>query len=333
MPDLLARWTSEAWVSEVDAWVGEVLGARGTPATGAGEAVKTRFWSVVRRYPTTGGPVWFKECNPGQAFEGPLLAALAGLEPDAFPLPIALDGDRVLLPDAGKVRPRDDRVLPASELESLLVRFAELQRRLAAHREALVGAGLPTLTAADVPGWVEQLADELAALPVDHPQHLDPGRARQVRRGLPRVRDWSGTLAGSSVPDSLQHDDLNPGNVATDGGRLRFLDVGDAFWSHPFAVVQVPLAMWTRTWPWGPDLSDPAVEAVLEAYLQQWTTPGRPLGELRLLAEPARLLAQVHRCESWRRLLAPVPPDRLGIEPPLLSAYLLHVTQAPAAGR
>jgi hypothetical protein len=89
--DLLARWESTAWQAEVDGWVADVLAARGERPTGPAQPLKTRFWSVVRRYDTTAGTVWFKECNPGQAFEGPLLQELSALEPDSFPAPLAVD--------------------------------------------------------------------------------------------------------------------------------------------------------------------------------------------------------------------------------------------------
>lgn len=333
MRDPLAHWSGDAWRSEVDAWVHGVLDDAGTPATGPGEQVKARFWSVVRRYPTTAEWVWFKECNPGQGFEPALAAVLARLVPDAFPEPLAKDQGRarLLLRDAGAVRSRDEGPLPEADLAGVLVRAAHVQLALVDNRGDLEAAGLPALTAAQVPAWAEALADDLASHPASDAQHMTADEHRRVRAGLPWLTGWCDALAGSGVPDTFQHDDLNPRNVAVaaqgDGPpRVRFLDVGDAFWSHPFAVVQVPLAMWTDSWPRGPDADDPRVRRVLDAYLDQWAGPGRPLPALRALVGPALLLAQAHRCESWRRLLAPVDPTRLGVPAPRLADYLLRVT-------
>ena len=327
MEDLLARWQGAAWRAEVDGWVEDVLAGRGVSLTGPGAQVKTRFWSAVRRYETTAGTVWAKECNPGQAFEGPLLAELAVLEPGCFPTPIAVDAGRgrLLLPHAGTVCARGDRDVPEQDLHEVLVHHAGLQQRLTPHRDRLRRAGLPSLTPDELPGWVEHLAADLAARPAWDPQHLDRDGRRLVAHGLPRLRQRCEVLSGSGVPSTFQHDDLNPWNVARTPGGLVCFDVGDAFWSHPFAVVQVPLAMATGTWPWGPEETDPVVVRGLDAYLRAWTGDGLRLQDLWSLVDPALRLAQAHRAESWRRLLAHVPPERLGWDTPVLREYLLRV--------
>ena len=331
MEDLLARWQGAAWRAEVDGWVEDVMAGHGVSLAGPGVEVKTRFWSAVRRYGTTAGTVWAKECNPGQAFEGPLLVELAALEPTCFPAPVAVDAarGRLLLPHAGTVRARGDRDVLEQDLHEVLVHHAGLQQRLAPHRDRLVGAGLPSLTPDELPAWVEEVAADLAARPTSDPQHLDRDGVRRVLSGLPRVRRWcealGGATGGARVPHTFQHDDLNPWNVArTPAGPVCF-DVGDAFWSHPFAVLQVPLAVATGTWPWGPEETDPVVVRGLDAYLAAWTGDGTELQDLRPLVGPALRLAQAHRGESWRRLLAHVPPDRLGWSTPVVRDYLLRV--------
>ena len=327
MTDLPARWQGAAWRTEVDGWVEDVLAARGAAPTGPGVEVTTRFWSAVRRYDTTEGTVWAKECNPGQSFEGPLMVELATLEPDCFPAPIAVDADRarLLLPSAGTVRARGDHDVPERDLHEMLVHHAGLQRRLAPHGDRLRRAGLPSLTPDELPGWVAGLAADLAARPGSDPQHLDREGVRLVEKGLPGVHRWCHALSGSGIPSTFQHNDLNPWNLARTPAGPVYLDVGDAFWSHPFAVLQVPLAVATGTWPWGPEVKDPAVVRGLEAYLDAWTGSGLRLPDLHPLVVPALRLAQAHRGESWRRLLAHVPPDRLGVETPLLRDYLLRV--------
>ncbi len=292
--------------------------------------MKTRFWSVVRRYETTAGAVWAKECNPGQAFEPPVLAELAALAPGCFPRPLAVDTarGRVLLPDAGPVRARDAGDVPEGGLRELLVHHAGVQQRLAGHGDRLRAAGLPSLTPAELPGWVERLVDELSALSPSDVQHLDARDRRRALDGLPGVRAWCARLGDAGVPDTFQHDDLNPRNTAAGPAGPVCFDVGDAFWSHPFAVVQVPLAMATRSWPAGPPVADPLVTRLLGAYLGAWAGDGLTADDLWPLVRPALLLAQAHRGESWRRLLAHVPSDRLGVEPPLLRQYLLRVAGA-----
>jgi hypothetical protein len=81
------------------------------------------------------------------------------------------------------------------------------------------------------------------------------------------------------------------------------------------------------------------VDRLVGAFLAAWATDGTvapwssaevAVADLRPLVAPALLLAQAHRGESWRRLLAHVPPDRLGVDPPLLREYLLRVVTTPA---
>lgn len=328
MEDLLARWTSPAWEQEVDAWVEDVLAGTGASVVTAPVTVRARFWSVVRRYPTTAGTVFAKECNPGQAFEGPLLEALDELEPGGFARPVAVDArhGRFLLADAGRVHDRSAGPVPEGELRQVLLAQGQVQRRLARHRDRLLAAGLPTLLPEEVPDWFERTADHLASLPRDDVQHIGPATHRRLVAGLGGVRRWCAVLADSPVPATFQHNDLNPGNVARRGQRVVSLDVGDAFWSHPFAVLQLPLAMSTGTWPWGPPPSDPSVVGHVEAYLAGWAGAAAPVEELRRLVVPALRLAQAHRGESWRRLLAHVPGDRLGAEPPLLHRHLQALT-------
>lgn len=324
MEDLLARWTGRGWELEVDRWVAALLAARGSSLLAPAVTVKARFWSVVRRYETTEGPVWLKECNPGQAFEGPLLQVLSELEPAGFARPVGLDArsGRLLLSDAGAVHDRSAGPVTDDDLEAVLVSHAGVQRRLAGHRAALAAAGLPSLLPEQVPSWFERTVDSLASLPTGHPQHLSATARRELSLGVERVRGWSQALSTGAVPASFQHNDLNPGNVARKDGRVVCFDVGDAFWSHPFAVLQLPLAMRTGTWPWGPSPADATVRRHVDAYLEAWTTGGSRLRELRALVRPALLLAQAHRCESWRRLLQHVPADRLGVETPRLEAWL-----------
>ena len=78
MPDAegqwVRRWTGDDWFAEADGWVRAQLAAAGTAVSGAPVPYKIRFWAAVWCYPTDHGLFWFKENNPGQAFEAALVA-------------------------------------------------------------------------------------------------------------------------------------------------------------------------------------------------------------------------------------------------------------------
>lgn len=321
--DLLARWNSDGWLHETTSWVMAALEAARIKPSGPIDRVHTKFWSSVLRVPTSTGAAWFKECNPGQGFEVTLTAVLAQLEPHAFCKPIAVDAarHRMLIHDAGQ--PLDDR----GALRDMLSAFASVQQRLIPHEQHLLDAGLPTFRTAHSAAYVEAVATVLAQLPRWHPQHVSTETHTRIMDGLPVVATLAQLADSAGVPNSFQHNDLSPPNTTRDErGQHRWFDLGDSFWSHPFAVLQLPLAMASRTWPWGPELSDPASEAAVRAYLSGWERHGS-VDDLLPVAHAAMRLAQLHRCESWRRLLANV--NTVPEKPPRLSDFLLQVTDTP----
>lgn len=320
---ILRRWESPEWRREVCGWIRDAAAADGRTLTGEPRTVHVRFWSVVLEVPTDQGRLWFKECGSGQGFEPALLATLADLEPEHFARPVAVDAGagRVLLPDLGT----DFRGRGAEEWGVVMASMARLQQRLAAQHDRLAGAGLPAMRASDAPAYVEALAKRLADLPSSHAQHLTQREAGEILVRLDDVAEWSGGLAASDLPSSFQHHDASPSNTFGSLECPQWIDVGDAFWSHPFAVLQVPIAMLTNSWPWGPDWDGGGARLVADAYLRSWSEYGDPAA-LRELLEPARRLAILQRCESWRRLIdddGELPDDR---SLPILGEHLLAAT-------
>lgn len=314
--DLEAWWGSPDLLTEVDAWAAAVLGWRGLATTGPAVAHRIRFWSAVFRVPTEAGTFWVKAASPGQGFEIALTTALADLVPEHVLTPLATvvdpEHDRfwMLLPDGGTTL-RDHGGATTAHWCRLVRDLAELQRALVPHGDRLRVAGLPPLSAADGVAYVERMIAWGRSLDPADPQHLGAAQEEELHADLPRLRADLALLAASGVPDSLQHNDASDNNAFVTGpdglGPLRFFDLGDAFWSHPFAALQLTLCFATGSYPW-PDTSSELATAVVDAYLGCWPEHGS-VAELRPLVTPALRLAQVHRTESWRRLLA-VVPDR-----------------------
>jgi aminoglycoside phosphotransferase (APT) family kinase protein len=128
------------------------------------------------------------------------------------------------------------------------------------------------------------------------------------------VERWCRRLEGSSVPASLDHNDLHAKNVLVGGdGPLRFYDWGDSVVAHPFAVTLVTLSVLRQVLDAPAD--DRRVLAVRDAYLGGFTAlaPDEDLVDtLRLagrVATIARALTWDRAVSSARDQAAPIDPE------------------------
>lgn len=189
-------------------WARSELAARGIACTGAAEETRRRPWSLLARIPTTAGTVWVKANARAFAHEGPLLAEIARLCPDAVPEPLAVQPDRGwLLTKDGGATGGDDRVWT-----TVVRSYADLQHSLSAHVDTLRATGTPYLPPA-----------QLISVYRDF-EHRAPGLGD-------RIEEAAGELA-SFGRLSVEHNDLRPGNVFA--GSTRLFDWGDAVLTHPF---------------------------------------------------------------------------------------------------
>ncbi|MFC7621193.1 hypothetical protein [Microlunatus sp. GCM10028923] len=306
---LITRWEGESWRAEAAAWIQAQLRAAGLTATGPVLPQLIRPWSVHLTVPTDRGRYWFKESCPAIRFEAGLMECLARLVPGRILEPLAVDAERgwLLSPDGG--RTLDQSELTGEEYGRVLADFGELQRLLAGHRDDLVAAGLPELPATRAADHFEQQLRYLVRLPDDHPSRVDPDVVAAALRNRPMIMEAARRLAEGPVPDSLQHNDVQPANTFEDaGGGVRFFDFGDALWSHPFCVLDV--AVYRVAQHWNCDRDDPRIRRAVDRYLEVWTAAA-PLRDLRSLVGPALTIARLQRYNSWHRAIPYMPDDEL----------------------
>ena len=288
MTGLSAVWRSDSWRADADAWVRQECDRLGLAIVGDTDQARVRFWSTQLTVPTSTGQLWFKANNPDQAFEAALVDELSRIDPDRVVAPLAVDVTRgwMLSPDHGPTlldRPDTDRAVWAR----VVADFADLQRRVAPHGDALIATGLSPLEPGDLPAFVLDVVDEGAARPAADPRHVDEELSARVRRVLPTVERWAEELAAGPVPLSLEHNDLHLNNAFAphpDETSLRFFDFGDAVWAHPFTSLNVPLEM--AMGEWETDARSPDIRYVVDAYLERWSDLAQP-AELRRLADIA----------------------------------------------
>ena len=224
-------------------WVSSQVRALGGRLTDAGSPHGDRAWSHTTAFGTTLGRIWFKANAQGTAHEPRLHRRLARLVPDLLPALLAVDEPRAwsLLTDAGPtLRTVASPDAQLATWERLLPRYAEAQLAVAAHRDDLLSAGVPERSPATLPGQAAALVAELATVPEDR-GGLGPDRRAALEARLPAYGRWCADLAGSGLPDTIQHDDLHSANVCVDGDRVRILDWGDASLGHPFGTMLATL--------------------------------------------------------------------------------------------
>ena len=193
--DLVALWRSDGFQRRISACIDPVLKDRGEARVGPVEEFRVRFWSGVFRIPLRSGAAWFKVANPGQSFEGELLAALSRVAPGRVIQPWAVEPLEgwTLLPDGS----------PTLDWESeddwlgLISDVALLQRHCQGHAAEL--AILPSYEAVGAADRAEHLLAELARLPSQHAQHLDPDEARRCLRALPGSAGSASNLGRSRI--------------------------------------------------------------------------------------------------------------------------------------
>lgn len=323
--DHVRLWQSARFQEELRCWAEETLATTDSRVVGPLKVHRIRFWAALFTLETTNGVVWVKTTNPGQRFEVGLTAALAKIVPDCVQTPWAVEDDRgwLLMPDGGMTLAQRGSVSQV-DWEALLVQTAELQQRLAEHGAVLASEGLPALTSEQAVGYAVDLIGELAARPASDPQHLSGRQERDLHRAVDRVARDFDMLTHSGVPNSLQPNDVSAANVFVTEvpDRFTMFDLGDAFWSHPYAVLHASLRMVGGSWPHPPNLGDPLIQELTKSYFLAWGDQSSA-ERRRALVKAADRLGSLHRCQSWRRLLAYTDVQALVPgPPPLLREWL-----------
>jgi hypothetical protein len=259
------------------------------------------------RVPTPDGTLWFKA--PDDATEAPLTALLATLLPDVVPEVVATDPTRgwMLLRDAGtRLREIIDADRDLGHWEAALPACAELQIAAMPRVDDLLAIGIPDLRLHVVPVQVEELLATPEFLMLDEPDALSTGQRDELVAAMPRIRTMCAELEAFGVPASIQHDDLNDGNVYVRDGRYRIMDWGDASVSHPFHTLTVALR--ATCYRMGLAPGGPEILRLRDAYLEPFAGYGSR-DELVWAADTAYRTGTLARALAWWSYVAVRPPE------------------------
>jgi hypothetical protein len=304
-------WYRRGWYKGAAAWVGEQLAERGVKT--AGTLTQLRSWqrSVVLRQYTSQGTVYFKAVPPFFAHEGPLTAYLHNQYPNRAPRVLACHATEpwMLLEGVG-----DDTLADVPDLalfERALSLYAEMQIQESVHLDALLRLGVPDRRLARIAQQVDALLEDTAALFVDEPRGLSSTQVDKLRSLVPWLKELCAELVGCGLPETLDHGDLWPMQIAVRQGEPVFMDWSDASVTHPFFSPgfftrlddPIFLSLEVAGKYLAPQLLH-ARQRFRDAYLEPWTSFAAA-SDLRELYGKAQILAGVHYALLYQRHILP----------------------------
>lgn len=292
--------------------------ARGVLTDASIAPVRSRPWSEIAEVRTPDGFWWLKINKAGTTYETRLLGVLGVLDDQLLPEVIVHpEQPWSLIADAG--RRLDHLGLTAEQQLQVWARalgpYAQLQRSVPV--ADLIKAGVPDFSPPQLGRWYDELVAGLRSLPPDAPGV----RADQISR-IAALRSEIAELAAvlaDGVAPTLQHDDLHEGNLLTDPdlAELKIIDWGDSVISHPFGTLRVTLGRLTRRIDTG--LADPAIQRLVDSYLEPWRLDGwsqksllRQVNAAYRIAVLTRVYANIRGVDG---LAAAVDPDERGDAP------------------
>jgi len=179
-----------------------------------------------------------------------------------------------------------------------------------------VATGTPDRSPKQLTVEYGRLLGDLAAKPTKE-GGLTREEVAALERLLPRYEEWCAELLASTIPDTLQHDDLHSNNVCWPGAlddpsAVRIIDWGDSCIGHPFGTMLATLNSIAFHAGLLTDdrggITDRRVLEVRDAYLEPFTGLASRQELLHWVAV-ARSIGCLTRALSWERAVQDAPPS------------------------
>jgi hypothetical protein len=297
-------WRQPGWLDEANAWIQDTLAEKGIRLTGPIEQYHRTPWSTVLRVATPGGHVYFKAPAPVLIHEAAITQALSHWRPDCILPPIAFQLERgwMLLPDGGtRLRELIKVAGESRPWKTVLPAYASLQMDMVSHRDEMQALGVPDRRLAKLPSLFERLLANEQALRVSYPDGLTKVEVERLRELVPVLSATCQELARFEIPESLDHQDLNDGNVFVNDDHAVFFDWSEASITHPFFSVRTVVVSLEMTL--GLEEGSVPVPLIRDAYLEPWTKHFAPENLLKAF-ELAQRLWMIPGALAWHRILS-----------------------------
>jgi hypothetical protein len=274
-------FATTAWIRDLCLWIEEKIDPMNLRLSGQFRQLTASSTFNLIRFETNGPALWFKAVGQPNLHEFRIVSTLATLFPSFLPRIVASLPERNawLATEAEGTSPDADSNF--STWKTLSVRLAEFQ--IASLREVprLISAGCRDIRVPSLLNSTDEffaIMDKLMKQQVRTPPSiLTSEELLSLRK---QIKEILSLLAASGIPDTLNHLDLNPGNIFVSAEHCTFIDWAEAAIGHPFPTFQYLLEHLKRL---RPDLADRR-EELGSAYASQWQQFAPPSAVLHSLA-------------------------------------------------
>ncbi|MHB2021377.1 MAG: hypothetical protein ACYCW6_30965 [Candidatus Xenobia bacterium] len=224
-----APWSRRGWFQQAADWMRETAAAVQHPLTGPVEQVRMWPGTCLLRAQAGSQHLHLKAVASPFAAEPMITQALEAEHPGQVPHVLAIDaaGRWFLLDDFGT-----PASIPSAAWPDAVETYSGLQLRQVSETQGLLARGCPDHRLSGLPPAIDRMLADRSTLMGSggltreelRTLHL---RSMEMKRQLKR-------LACCGIPETLEHGDLHPGNVAWRCGRLFLADWSEAAVTHPF---------------------------------------------------------------------------------------------------
>jgi hypothetical protein len=255
------------WMDDAQEWIKSAVNERKVDFTDQTCQLNACGTFALVRFGTRSGPAyWLKAVGEPNAHEFKVTTYLARNCSGYLARLVCAraDWNAWVMEDVGKPLCRP---VSLPQVEQVIIRLAEMQKQLAGKAEELLSFGCMDhrikLLQAHTHELIAYLENAMELQTSTKVPRIGKDRLRELENVL---WDACSSMRELGIPDSLIHEDLNPGNILSDGSQCLFTDWCEAYVGNPFLVFQQLCALVSRD----EDSSLPWVQQLRVIYKRQW---------------------------------------------------------------
>jgi hypothetical protein len=227
------------WVDDVQSWIKASVYDHEVEFTGHIRQLNAGGGFALVRLATERGPAyWLKAVGEPNTHEFTLTTNLARTHREFLPPVVCArsDWNAWVMEEVGQPLNSSS---PLTECELAITELARMQKHMVDRAQELL-----------VFGCVDQRVENLRSHVDELIEYLEDAMGRQTTTKVPRMtrlrlrelgcvlRDACSRMRQLGIPDSLTHNDINPGNILSDSSRCVFIDWCEASVGNPFLTFE-----------------------------------------------------------------------------------------------